>query len=282
MAETDISSKKLIGLYPNGWVKWVTQKSEIVVRAMLDSDFQWLSRESDSLIKAYNPELGEFIALNEIQFRPDSRMPTRIRAYAALAEEKYDLLVYPVVINVFPPLSDVTIPTCYQSTIMGLEARQDYRVINLWEIDVEVAFQPELKALLPLAPVMKGGGNETILRRAAQRLQAEERGEDLQQVLGIFATFVLGKELVERVMSLEAQALRESVWGQEILQEGREEGEVRLLQLPIRSRFGEVPESIERNLQQLNLEQIENFAERLMYLNSLDELIAAFSQVSKD
>ncbi|MEB3826085.1 DUF4351 domain-containing protein [Phormidium sp. CCY1219] len=117
---------------------------------------------------------------------------------------------------------------------------------------------------------MKGGGNETILRRAAQRLQTEERGENLQQVLGIFATFVLGKELVERVMSLEAQALRESVWGQEIFKEG----ELQLLQLPIRSPFREVPESIERNLQQLNLEQIENFAERLMYVNSLDKLMA--------
>ncbi|MBR8837805.1 MAG: hypothetical protein DSM106950_28310, partial [Stigonema ocellatum SAG 48.90 = DSM 106950] len=32
-------------------------------------------------------------------------------------------------------------PTRYESNFAGLQARQDYRVINLWEVDVEIAFQ---------------------------------------------------------------------------------------------------------------------------------------------
>lgn len=32
------------------------------------------------------------------------------------------------------------IPTRYESEFAGLQARQDYRVINLWEVDVEIAF----------------------------------------------------------------------------------------------------------------------------------------------
>jgi len=35
--------------------------------------------------------------LTEVQLRPDRRMPRRMRAYAGLAEERYGLLVYPIV-----------------------------------------------------------------------------------------------------------------------------------------------------------------------------------------
>ena len=157
-------------------------------------------------------------------------------------------------------------------------------MINLWEIDAEVAFQPELKALLPLATVMKGGANETILRRAAVRLQGEERSEDLQRLLGIFSSYVLGANLVEKIMNFQTQALLESPWGQEILkqgvEEGREAGEVqearRLIQRMIQRRFGEVSEAVEANLQRLNREQLETVAETLMDVNSLEELMAAF------
>ncbi|MBO0351440.1 Rpn family recombination-promoting nuclease/putative transposase [Phormidium pseudopriestleyi FRX01] len=288
MGKADISSKRLIGLSPDGWVKWVTRKSDTVAQVILDSEFQWLSRDSDILIKAYSPEEREFISLTEVQFRPDTRMPVRIRAYAALAEEKYNLPVHPVVVNIFPPPGNTPIPTRYESTIMGLEARQDYEVINLWEIDAEVAFQPELKALLPLATVMKGGANETILRRAAVRLQREERSEDLQRLLGIFSSYVLGENIVEKIMNFQTQALLESTWGQEILkqglEEGRQEGEVqeaqRLIQRQIRRRFGEVSEEVTASLQRLNREQLETIGEMLMDVNSLEELMAAFPPVT--
>lgn len=280
MGKADISGKRLIGLYPDGWVKWVTQSSGTVAQVILDSEFQWLSRDSDILIKAYSEEEGEFISLTELQFRPDTRMPVRIRAYAALAEEKYNVRVHPVVVNIFPPTGNTPIPTRYESSIMGLEARQDYEVINLWEIDAEVAFQPELKALLPLATVMKGGANETTLRRAAVRLQQEERSEDLQRLLGIFSSYVLGGNIVDKVLNFATQALLESPWGQEILQEGEVQGSRRLIQSQIRCRFGEVPEAVEANLQRLNREQLELFAERLMNVNSLEELMAAFPPVT--
>ncbi|MBO0347817.1 Rpn family recombination-promoting nuclease/putative transposase, partial [Phormidium pseudopriestleyi FRX01] len=214
MGKADISSKRLIALAPDGWVKWVTKTPDMVAQNLLDSEFQWISRDTDTLIKAYSPTTGEILALNEFQFHPDPRMPRRIRAYAGLAEEKYNIRVYPVLINIFPPEGNTPILDHYESEVLGLKARQDYRVINLWETDVELAFEPNLKGLLPLAPVMKDGASETILRRASLRLQDEERGEDLQRLLGIFATFVLGTNLVEQVMDLERQALLESPWGQ--------------------------------------------------------------------
>ena len=69
-----------------------------------------------------------------------------MRAYAALAEEKYKLLTYPVLINILKT-GDTEIPTTYESNIAGLRAIQDYRVINLWEVDVNIAFEQPLPSL---------------------------------------------------------------------------------------------------------------------------------------
>ncbi|MEY3869951.1 MAG: hypothetical protein RLZZ338_3842, partial [Cyanobacteriota bacterium] len=92
----DISSKRLISLAPLNWVQWVTQFPNLQVRDIIDSDFQWISREGDVLVRVYSPQLGEFLVLNELQLRYRSEMPRRMRAYAALAEEKYQLPTYPV------------------------------------------------------------------------------------------------------------------------------------------------------------------------------------------
>ncbi|MEY3868484.1 MAG: hypothetical protein RLZZ338_2375, partial [Cyanobacteriota bacterium] len=92
----DISSKRLISLAPVNWVQWVTQFPNLEVRDIIDSDFQWISREGDVLVRVYSPQLGEFLVLNELQLRYRSEMPRRMRAYAALAEEKYQLPTYPV------------------------------------------------------------------------------------------------------------------------------------------------------------------------------------------
>lgn len=81
-------------------------------------------------------------------------MPQRMRNYVALAEERYGLPAYPVLINILPPSSATAIPTSYQSQFMGLTARQDYRVINLWEVDAELVLQQPLPPLLPFVPIL--------------------------------------------------------------------------------------------------------------------------------
>ena len=123
--KADISTKKLISLAPENWVKWVTQIPDITAGEILNSEFQWISRESDVLIKATSPQYGEFLVLNELQLRYKTKMPKRMRAYAALAEKKYDLPTYPVLINILKD-SEAEIPKRYESEFAGLRARQDY------------------------------------------------------------------------------------------------------------------------------------------------------------
>ncbi len=159
----DVSTKRLISLAPDNWVKWVTQIPDVVAGEILNSEFQWIGRESDVLIRVESLEYGKFLVLNELQLRYKSQMPRRMRAYAALAEEKYNLPTYPVLINILKT-SDTVIPTQYSSNIAGLQVRQDYRVINLWEVDVNIAFEQPLPSLLPFVPILKGGEDELKIR----------------------------------------------------------------------------------------------------------------------
>jgi len=137
-------------------------------------------------------------------------MAQRIRAYAALAEEKYDLPVYPILINILPASPALKIVSCYEKTFIGLRAIQDYRVINLWEVDANIAFQQPLPSLLPFVPILKGGDRESFVRQALQQLQADDRFSELESLLAFFASFVLETPLVKQIMRWDMTVLRES------------------------------------------------------------------------
>jgi predicted transposase YdaD len=61
--KADIGSKRLISLAPDIWVQWITQQSHLQVQDILNTEFQWIDRESDVLLKVYSPEIGEFSLL---------------------------------------------------------------------------------------------------------------------------------------------------------------------------------------------------------------------------
>jgi predicted transposase YdaD len=230
--KADIGGKRLISLDPNNWVKWVTERDELQAQEIMGSDFQWIGRENDILIRTYSPQDQQtFLVLNELQLRYSEKMPRRMRAYAALAEEKYHLPTYPVLVNILPPNSSphasVEIVNFYQSTCYGLTARQDYRVINLWEVEVELVFEQPIPSLLPFVPILKGGGNESQVRQALRQLRQTKSLEELEPLLAFFATFVLDSELVQQIMRWDMAVLLESPWYRQILQEGEKRGEKR-------------------------------------------------------
>lgn len=129
--KADLGSKRLISLAPNNWVRWITQAQTLEVQEFLSSEFQWIGRDNDVLLKVTSPEKGTFLILNELQLKYKKEMPLRMRAYTALAEEKYHLPVYPVLINILPHSINKTIPNTYESEFEGIKSYQNYRVINL-------------------------------------------------------------------------------------------------------------------------------------------------------
>ncbi|NEO26510.1 MAG: Rpn family recombination-promoting nuclease/putative transposase [Kamptonema sp. SIO4C4] len=222
--KADIGSKRLISLSPNRWVQWVTQNPNLQSQAIFSSGFEWVSREGDVLIRATSPETGEILIANEVQLYYTNRLPRRIRAYTALAEEKYQLPVYPVLINILPPNQNPQIPTSYQSNCQGLIARQDYRVINLWEVEAQTVFEQQLTSLLPFVPILAGGNEEATVRQALAELRESEALSELENLLAFFATFVLDTEVVRQIMRWDMAVLRQSPWYEAIKQEGRQEG----------------------------------------------------------
>lgn len=279
----DIGTKRLISLAPNNWVKWVTQIPDVVTSNILDPQFQWISREGDVLIRAQSPQYGEFLVLNELQLRYKPDMPRRMRAYAALAEEKYNLPTYPVLVNLLKE-GNIEIPTCYQSEFAGLQARQDYQVINLWEVDVEIAFQEPVSPLIPLVPILKGGAEESVVQRALQILRSDRQLSELETVMAFFASFVLDGALIRQIMRWDMAILSESPWYQQILQEGEQRGIQQGLQQGIQE--GEqrgiqqgLQQGIREGLQQGILLSIETSLELKFGAEGL-ELLSEISQIS--
>ncbi|MBW4625391.1 MAG: Rpn family recombination-promoting nuclease/putative transposase [Brasilonema octagenarum HA4186-MV1] len=282
----DISTKKLISLAPDNWVKWVTQIPDIVAGEVLNSEFQWISRESDVLIRPESPQYGQFLVLNELQLRYKPEMPKRMRAYAALAEEKFDLPTYPVLINILKDKEgDIEIPTRYESEFAGLQVRQDYRVINLWEVDVEIAFQQPVLSLLPFVPILKGGAEETTIQQALQILRADEQLNQLETVLAFFASFVLDSALVQQIMRWDMAVLNESPWYQQILREGEARGEARgeergrreeklsSIEMGLEVKFGTEGLQLMPEIARIsNLQRLKAIQRAILTVNTLDEL----------
>jgi len=184
--KADIGSKRLISLSPNRWVQWLTDTSNTQVTEILDSEFQWISRESDVLIRAHSPDDGEFLILNELQLRYNNTLPRRMLAYSALAIEKYNLPVYPVLINILPPSQNPNIPDQYSASFKGLQTRQDYRVINLWEIEARLVFEQSLLTLIPFVPILQGGSDETTVREAVRVLRTDSQLSEAREPFGVF------------------------------------------------------------------------------------------------
>jgi predicted transposase YdaD len=268
----DVSTKRLISLAPNNWVKWVTQIPDVVAGEILNSEFQWISRESDVLIRVESKEYGKFLVLNELQLRYKPEMPRRMRAYAGLAEEKYKLPTYPVLINILKT-GDAEIPTRFESNLAGLEVRQDYRVINLWEVDVKIALEQPLPSLLPFVPILKGGEDESIIREALRLLQADEQLNQLETVLAFFATFVLDSSLVQEIMRWDMTVLRESPWYEEILQRGKREERLSNIESYLKVKFDDEGLKFMPKISQTSdFEQLGKIYLSIIAVESLEEL----------
>ncbi len=287
----DIGSKRLISLAPQAWVRWVTGDPTAEALDFLSGEFEWVSRATDVLIKARSLRHGTFLVANEIQFRPDPRMPQRIRAYAALAEERYGLPVCPVVVNLLPPRAPVAIPDSYHSELMGLVAHQDFKVLNLWEVDAQVVLEQNWSTLLPFVPILSGGHRPDVVYQALALLRADENLAEAEPLLAFFATFVMTPDEVVNMMRWNMAMLRESPWYLEIeaealqrgmqqglqqgKQQGKQQGQAELLLRLLSTRFKAVPPRLAERVRSVPSEQMPALLDVALSAASLDEVAAA-------
>jgi predicted transposase YdaD len=192
----------------------------------------------------------------------------------------------------------VQIATHYHSEFRGIIAHQDFRVINLWEIDAEQVFAQNLKTLLPFTPILKGGQQERLLQRAIIELRATPEIAEMEPLLAFFASFVLQTDVVRRLMRWDMTVLRESPWYNEILkegleqgyqkgiqqgmqqgmQQGREQAQVEILLHILRHRFGEISADLALQLRKLSSEQLGGLIDIGLDAQSLAEFLVAFQK----
>ena len=222
MSRADVSSKWVLGGSPSLWVQWLLDDPALEVEELLTTEFQYVGRASDSLLRVRGAE-GAFLVLTKVRLHADSRMPLRVRAYAALAEEKYALPVYPVVFYLLTPGKDTLLPDHYHSEFRGLTAHQDFQVVKAWELNAQEILAQEIVPLAPFVPLMRDA-SEGAIREAARLLRQQPEGERLETVLALFASFVMDVTTVQQIVRWNMLVLRESPLYQEILQEGLQEG----------------------------------------------------------
>lgn len=271
MGEKDISSKYLIDRDPEGWVRWLLGDPELEVVQMLSTDFQFVARYSDSLLEVRRDN-ERFAALAELQLYYENDMPERVHVYAALARQKFELDIVPIIVYMIPPGEGQEIVTAYHREYRGLVSHQDFHVIKLWELAAqEVLTGPLPASILPYVPLM-AGANEETLRECVRRIREEPDREQLETILALFAMITMDERTVERVVRWSMTILEKSPIYREIWQkghtEGIEEGVEKGLQEARRGvlhavkrllhrRLGTAPVDLPERLDRLSLEQLE-------------------------
>ncbi len=208
MGDSDIGSKYIVELDPTAWIRWLLHDPAAEVEAQLTGEFKFVERRNDLLFRVHSSG-RTFLVLIEIQAYYDREMPARMLAYTALARARYGLPVYPIVIYLLPPTEQVQIPRNVHDEIMGIITHQDFVVVELWELDAALMAAQAPTTFLPLVPLMRGI-EARILYDCMQRVEQESTAAaELKVVLAIFASRTLGKEVVERIMSIDTRLLEE-------------------------------------------------------------------------
>ncbi len=214
----------------------------------------------------------------EFQTEPDSELPFRMVDYRLRVYRRYpNKRMYQVVIYLKPTSSELV----YQQSFEIPSTRHEFQVIRLWEQPTEVFWQS--RGLLPLAVLSQTEDRSRTMREVDQRIeQIEERRErsNLAASTAILAGLVLEKEVIKRL--LREELMRESVIYQEIRAEaraegraeGKQEGEVSLVLRLIRKRIGQVSLDLEKRIQGLSVEQLENLGEAVLDFETQADLLS--------
>jgi len=290
LGKIDIGSKRIIHLYNQAWIEWTLQQP-VQVESELSGEFQFVMRDSDSLIKVKSPQ-GSFLSLTELQFKYDDAMPERVAAYAALAREKYHLKVFVTVVYFLRPPKNRTVSNTFHQELMGQTVHQDFKIISLWELDAKQALIFNNPAVLPFVPLMKGGNTVEMVQICAKRLGTEEHAEELKAFLAILASYVLDKQLVNQILRLNMEIIEQSPLMQDLLErkcdearekgmeDGMEKGLLNALWQLLTFRFEISREYFNRHFQALELKTIEQLYKTALRVQNLTEFEEALDTTS--
>ncbi|NCQ94370.1 MAG: Rpn family recombination-promoting nuclease/putative transposase [Microcystis aeruginosa W11-06] len=221
-------------------------------------------------------ESEQMILHLEFQTDPDPKMSFRMLDYRTRVYRRFPKKTMGQVVIY---LKETSSPLVQENAFILPNTRHEYEVLRLWEIPAEEMLG--LSGLLPLANLGKTPNRPEILRQVAAKIDnIEGRTEksNLAAATAILAGLVLSKEIIGSL--LREEIMRESVIYQDIREsgkaqgrrEGRREEAVSLILRLLNRRLGEISPTLDQQIQELSLEQLETLGEALLDFTSLTDL----------
>jgi predicted transposase YdaD len=282
----DPTLKTLAELSPADWLPLARRRRRRVT--VEDSDVgTTVSGATDKLFRVHDqPEYLLHLDFEAGHFR--SELPLRLRLYNSVFEYRHDRVVLSVPVLLRPEADSPQWNGLLQRGLPG-EAPTSmlrYEVIRIWQVPAEQLLSGGI-GTLALAPISKVPENEVrrVVRRMKERLsgpQAPRRAADIWAatyvLLGLRYTEQFAHALFEEVLGME-----ESVTYQAIVRKGREEGrlegERRLLLVQGESKFGPPDATTRAAIEGIdNIGRLEELGVRLMSAGSWQELLPPQAQ----
>lgn len=171
----------------------------------------------------------------------------------------YRLPITQVVVVLLPPSDETSIETVFE-----LETtRHEFQVIKLWEQDPNDFLQDPV--LLPFAVFARSQNPDALLLQVAQQVQNIAPNQQRQEVstyVQLMAGLKYDKERVRRIFR--EGMMRESVIYQDILEEGRQEGEqLAIERIALNMLMKQMPLETIAEITGLTVDQLEQLQSRL-------------------
>lgn len=225
---------------------------------------------ADALILLTSSEVVLHI---EFQTQPDINMPFRMLDYRLRVYRKFPhKRMYQVVIY----LKRTTSELVQQSVFALPSTRHEFAVMRLWEQPTAMFLQTP--GLLPLAVLSRTDNPVGVLNQVAGAIEqiTEPRvQQNLAASSAILAGLVLETENIQQI--LRRELMRESVFYQTILQEGKQEGRQEegtvIVLRQLTRRIGAVTPELQSRIQSLSLHQLEDLGEALLDFADAADLV---------
>lgn len=210
----------------------------------------------------------------EFQSSNDSRMSWRMLDYYAQLCQKYDL----------PPLQVVLYlgeePMRMGKGLEHRNLRFEYQTVDIRDFDGDELAGSSMPGDIVLAVLCPTPEPRARIRKILDRLLAfppEERQRAIRLLLILSGLRGLGEQVSKEVakMPVVFDFMKDSFMRglyEKGVDEGRNEGEVRVLRRQLSQRFGPVPSWVDERLSAAREEQLESWADRILAAASLEEL----------
>lgn len=279
----DATTKQLVAIQPEAWLGYLGLSGAPV--EVIEADLATVTAEADQVLRVAAPV--PYLAHLEFQASYDPAMGRRLLRYNVLLHYRHGLPVHSVVL-LLRPQADGPAMTGRVGYAAGddLSLHFRYRVLRVWEKDVGEILSGG-RATLPLAPLAAVSADALpgVVREMEARIEREAPPAEAGMLWT--ATYVLMglryPEAFTAQLLKGVRQMKESVTYQAILAEGEAKGKAegraeearRLILRQGTKRFGAPGANVEAAIAGVgSVEQLEQLAERLLEVESWDELLA--------